>query len=221
MNRNTIIFWDSETGSLETGEKTQPLQIAAVAINPITLVKIDEFQIYMKPTCKFEELSIEALRVNKITKEIIDGAPSQEVAWKAFVSFIKKYTTGNGHTNAPISSGYNINSFDSKILNTLANRYGDVDKNGIQTLFNRQYTFDLKDLISYYAEGSALFPNLKFDTVRDIMGLSTEGSHNAVTDCKQGAAVLVRFLELHRSFCNQGLFKDTFKRKPDTKGFLS
>ncbi len=136
------------------------------------------------------------------------------------MSFVRKYCTGRGHTNCPIPGGYNQNGFDKHIIQTLAKRYGQVDKDGIQTLFNRQYSFDVKDLMCFYAEGTDIFRDLKLDTVRRVMGLSSEGAHDALVDTNQTASLLVRFLELHRHFTAKNYFQDSFKRRPDTKGFL-
>ena len=59
--------------------------------------------------------------------------------------------------------------------------------------------FDLEDIKS-----------LSLDNVRDYMGISKDNAHDALKDVKDCAAILLRFLKLHKNLCNKIKFKDAF-----------
>jgi DNA polymerase III epsilon subunit-like protein len=216
----TIIVFDFETGSLETGEKCQPLQLAMMAINPQQQFKVmGKYSTYIRPSVPYSELSKKALEVNRISEETLNNAPALDSVWPSIESFIKKFNTGKrGYGNSmPVAAGYNIRNFDLPIFDTLCCKFGCADKDGRNKLFNKKLVLDIIDIIQIWTLGSNVIDNHKFDTVRQWLGLSMEGAHNAEIDVSQEASVLVRFLETHKYYFNTTPFADTFKRKPETR----
>jgi DNA polymerase III epsilon subunit-like protein len=49
------------------------------------------------------------------------------------------------------------------------------------------------------------------DNLRDYLGISKEGAHDALKDVKDCAEVLIRFMKLHRNLADKVKFKDSFK----------
>jgi hypothetical protein len=49
------------------------------------------------------------------------------------------------------------------------------------------------------------------DNLRDYLGISKDGAHDALKDVKDSAEILIRFLKLYRNMANKVKFKDSFK----------
>jgi hypothetical protein len=48
------------------------------------------------------------------------------------------------------------------------------------------------------------------DTVREYLGISKDGAHDALKDVKDCAMILTRFMRLHRKLCPKISFKGSF-----------
>lgn len=191
-----------------------------MAINPKQQFKVmGKYSTYIKPSIPYSQLSKKALEVNQISEETLNNAPSMESVWPSVVSFIQKFNGGKkGFSNSmPIAAGYNIRNFDLPIFDSLSRKFNCADKEGRNKLFNKKFTLDIIEIVQLWTLGSNVIENHKFDTVRQWLGLSMEGAHNAEVDVSQEASVLVRFLELHKYCFNNTPFADTFKRKPESR----
>lgn len=216
MNNNTIIVFDFETGGLDTGS-TEPIEIAAIAINPRDLNPIlgGKFYSLCKPT-DWGIVSDEALKINGKTREQLQKAPEQSVVWESFVKFIKQYNPRKGsNITAPIPGGKNIRGFDLPIFNRLCRKYKFVDGKGIENVFNRRKVYDLEDFIEIWFEGSNELPNQKMDTIREYFGMSTDNAHEAMTDTVQTAQLIIRFMKLHRNTFPKINFKNSCASLPE------
>lgn len=208
MNSNVIICFDFETGGLDT-KTTEPIEIAAIAVNPRTLTPIPDGTFYSlcRPT-DFSILQDGALAVNGRTRSELQKAPEQEVVWRAFAGFIKRFNPkGNGFATAPIPAGKNIRLFDMPIFTRICSKYGFVDKNGEQNLFHRRKVYDLEDMIEFWFENSDELPNRKMDTLRGYFGLSKDGAHSAMVDTLQTADLITRFMRVHRYYASKIVFR--------------
>jgi DNA polymerase III epsilon subunit-like protein len=203
LNKNILIVIDMETSSLDVAT-LQPLQIAAVVVDPRSLELGDTFSSLMKPL-DFNNLDPQAMAVNKIKIEDLEKAPDQKVIWQRFAYFVKQYNRGHGPHGAPIACGKNIRLFDLPICNRLCRTYENVDKEGVPNLFHRRTILDLEDILWWWFESSEDLPNYAMDTCREFFGLSTVGAHDALTDARQTAEMLVKFLKLHRHLKNKRL----------------
>lgn len=229
MNTNTIIVYDWETGSRDP-EKTQPLQLSAVAIDPRTLTIIENsiFNSYIAAEfdeAKCLELGIdpiqdEALAVNKITKEKLIDAPSLEIVWNTYVKYVQQFKTGKSSWGNPISCGYNNANFDNKICARLCRKYGPWDEKWCtQNLYHPIHTMDIMHDMWRWTE-SRNMNSISMDSIREWMGIDSSNAHNAVKDVLDTAYLAIKLLNLYRHYTNKVKFEDSFAKENVTIGSL-
>lgn len=203
MNTRDLVVFDFETGDkdvslFERGEGCEPIQIAAVVINARRLTIIGEFESLMRPL-QPELLKDEALAVNKKDRAVLATAPHPEMVWKDFSNFVNKYNFKKTPFFSPIPCGFNIRNFDMPIVNRLCQLYGPLDKKtGKQGLFSSFNMWDLADDVFRWFENSKALPNSKLDTLRDYFGISKEGAHDALVDCRTTAEIIIKYMRLYR-----------------------
>jgi len=227
MLTKKICVFDFETDGSDP-ITCSPVQLAAVMIDPIKLEIIEdsEFNVNCKPELLEKDINYEYqtdiidfhARVKGCSKEAIYNEwrqyPSQEIAWNSFISYLDKYHCGNRKKksmfSAPIAAGYNINRFDMKIINRLCTKYKNIDtKENTANIFYPRDVVDIMNLIFYWFESLEL-KSYSLDTIRDYLGISKDGAHDALKDVKDCAKILIRFLRLHRNLSNKIKFKGSF-----------
>jgi DNA polymerase III epsilon subunit-like protein len=226
INYNKICVFDFETdGSDPRG--CSPVQIAAVIVDPIKLeiVPNSEFNIFFKPEVlekndnyvyETDILDFHA-KVRGSTKEQILSEwkeyPIQDQSWKLFTNYLMMHHTRSSKKSqfsAPIAAGYNINRFDLPIIDRLSRKYGNVNKEDRSDIFYPRDVLDIMNLVFYWFENNNDVKNLSLDTLRDYLGISKLGAHDALKDVKDCAEILIRFLKLHRNLGQKIKFKDSF-----------
>lgn len=226
INSNYIIVFDFETSGLSP-EDDEPVQIASVTIDPhnLEIIPESEFNSLMKPVkilsgseseikAKWNK-SWKAWETNKKTRKQLEKAPLPEHVWGAFAKHVKKYNQP-GWAGKPIPAGQNIQGFDLLWVDTLCRRYSNlklVDKNGRQNIFNTRTVLDTLNLCFLWFENLSEPENLSMDTLRPFFGISEEGSHDALKDCKDCAQLLISFLKIHRYYAPKVKFKHAFLQK--------
>lgn len=208
MNTKPIIVVDFETTS-SNPHSTEICQIAAVAIHARRLTIGESFNSYVQVLDK-SKIEAKALEVNNITIEQIDAAPHPKQVWQDFSAFINRYNFKKNSFFAPIIAGYNITGFDLPILQRYCESYGPVDKDGKQALFSNFVHIDLMHMLWQWTENTADIPNLKLTTIREWMGLSCDGAHNALNDVTDTARILVKMLKMYRYQYPKIPFKGAF-----------
>lgn len=207
-----------------------PVQIAAVIIDPLRLEIIpnSEFNVTIKPDKLEEDNSYTYAdsdilefhsKVRGCSKEDIlttwkDYTP-QNQSWKLFLSYLEKYHIRSDKKScftAPIAAGYNINRFDLRIVDRLSKKYNNLNKEGRSSLFYPRDVVDVMNVIFYWFESNNELKNYTLDNLRDYLGLSKEGAHDALKDVKDTAEILIRFLKLHRNFGKKVKFKGSFTK---------
>lgn len=216
INTRTIIFYDFETGSLNP-HKTQPLELAALAIDPRKLEVISGslFHAKIKPLVDDDAIAREldpvqktALAVNHITIEELQNCPSEEQVWNSFVDYTYQWNPKKSAWEAPIAAGFNITHFDSKIVQRLCKAYGPFDnKKEQQKVFNPMQAIDLRDIMWLINENSPDIEGNSMDAIRGWMGIPTEGAHSANIDVEQGAELLCKMMRLIRYWSSRTTFK--------------
>jgi len=220
MNYKDIIVFDFETGS-RNPEKTQPVQIAAVAIHgrKLTIQPAGYFESLMRPELdddKAIELGVdpiedEALAVNGKTREELAKAPLPKTVWKKFANFVNKYNWKGTPYFAPVAAGYNINGFDMPIVQRLCEQYGPTDKKtGKQTLFDKIHRIDMLDTVWMWMENNPDIKSISMDSMRDLLGMSKENAHDALQDVKDTANLMIAFMKLHRRIAPKVKFEKAF-----------
>jgi DNA polymerase III epsilon subunit-like protein len=227
-NLQKICVFDLETDGINP-DACSPVQIAAIMIDPYRLEVIpdSEFNITIRPEAlennidyaygDSDVLDFHA-KVRSSTKESIlsdwKSYQKQENGWKLFVSYLNMYhSRSSGKRScftAPIAAGYNINRFDLRIMERLSKKYDNLNKEGRSDLFYPRDVIDLMNLVFYWFEGNNELKNYTLDNLRDYLGISKEGAHDALKDVKDTADILIRFLRLHRNISNKVKFKSAF-----------
>lgn len=226
INYNKICVFDFETDGVNP-TKCSPVQIAAVMVDPVSLdiIPNSEFNVNFKPECmekdpdyeyKTDILDFHA-KVKGCSKEDVRAEwqqyPSQEQSWRMFTDYLDKYhmkAKKHSQFTAPIAAGYNIYRFDLPIIQRLAQKYGDTNKEGNSKVFYPRDVVDMLNLVFYWFEHNADLKSYTLDNLRDYMGIDKDGAHDAIKDVKDTAAILTRFMRLHRNLAKKITFKGAF-----------
>lgn len=189
MNYSNYIVLDFETDGVNP-ETCQPIQIAAIVLNPRNLQAYPgaEFNSYIKPD--FSTLDTRALEINKIKIEDLEKAPNLKVVWKSFCKFVNQYDViYEKNKYKPIPVGYNL-QYDLTIANRLNKLYG----KDIFSIFN----LDVMHLVYMWFESSNQIQSMRLDAIREKFRIPSKGAHDALKDVKDTALLLTKFLNLHR-----------------------
>lgn len=207
LNRNRyVIVFDFETDG-KNPDTANPVELAAVPID-LRNLEIEEenaFNIVMRPDDIDNEDYVEvhedtinwhASQRNQAPNEIVKGwqeGLKEAEAWKEFVDWCKDYTKGTRYDSFPIAGGQNLRNFDIPIAMRLCK------KHKTRYPFIKRDVFDLIDMSTYWFLFSNKPPyNYKLETLCEYFGMSTEGSHEALTDVLNSAKLLSRFLRLFK-----------------------
>lgn len=227
MNYNDIIVYDFETGG-RNPYKTQPTQLAAVVVNGrrLTLTPNAEFNSLMKPLRDEEAIKLgldpvedEALEKTHKTWELLEKAPAPKVVWKRFCDFVNTHNYKKDKWSAPIPAGFNNNGYDDIIINRLAGqepwKFGptDPDRGNECTLFHPIHNIDVMKMVWSWTENNPDIRSISMDSMRDYLGLSSDMGHDALTDVKQTAYILICYLKMQRTFSKKVKFKKAFADK--------
>lgn len=223
-NLQKICVFDFETDGANP-DKCSPVQLSALMVDPIKLEIIpdSQFNVNLKPEILDKDINYAYedsdvldfhAKVRGCSKDAILSAwkqyPSQENGWKAFVSYLDMYHTRSEKKScfsAPIAAGYNINRFDMRIIERLSVKYNNLNKEGRSSLFFPRDVIDLMNLVFYWFESNNEIKNYTLDTLRDYLGISKEGAHDAIKDVEDTANIMIRFLKLHRRTSAKVKFK--------------
>ena len=218
-NRDFIIF-DFETGS-RNPHKTQPTQIAALALDGRSLAVKGQFNSEIKPIFNDEKaiaagldpVQDEALKITGKTREALEKAPSLKSVWSKFTKFVDQYNWKGEPFFAPIPVGFNIIGFDLIIINRLCREFGPWDnEREQQKLFSKVYKIDIMDNMFTWTESDPNVKSISMDSLRDRMGLSKENAHDALQDVKDEANIFIKLMKTHRSVYQNISFENAFAK---------
>ncbi len=216
-NRDFIIF-DFETGS-RNPHKTQPTQIAALALDGRNFNVKGEFNSEIKPifddeqaiAAGYDPIEDEALKITGKTREQLESAPNLKSVWAKFTKFVSQYNWKGDAFFNPIPVGFNIIGFDMIIINRLCREFGPWDKEREQQkLFSKVYKFDIMDNIFAWTESDPSVKSISMDSLRERMGLSLENAHDALQDVKDEANIFIKLMKTHRSVYQNMTFDKAF-----------
>jgi DNA polymerase III epsilon subunit-like protein len=209
-------------------EECSPVQIAAIMIDPINLEIIpnSEFNINFKPEVMEQDPNYEYktdildfhAKVKGCSKDEVYAEwqkyPKQNVAWKMFVEYLDKYhsrSSKKSQFSAPIAAGYNIYRFDLPIIHRLSRKYKNVNKDGNSNIFYPRDVVDMLNLVFYWFNHNNELKSYALDSLRDYLGISKDGAHDAIKDVRDTAEILIRFMNLHKNLAQKINFKGSFK----------
>ena len=96
------------------------------------------------------------------------------------------------------------------LFRSLSIKYNNLNKEGRSSLFYPRDVIDVMNIVFYWFENSNDLKSYALDNLRDYLGISKEGAHDAYKDVKDTAEILIRFLKLHRNLANKVKFKGSF-----------
>ncbi|NDB84410.1 MAG: 3'-5' exonuclease [Alphaproteobacteria bacterium] len=216
-NRDFIIF-DFETGS-RNPHKTQPTQIAALALDGRNLAVKGQFNSEIQPIFDDEKaislgldpIEDEALKITNKTRDQLSSAPSLKSVWSKFTKFVSQYNWKGDTFFNPIPVGFNIIGFDLIIVDRLCREYGPYDdERRQQKLFSKVYKIDIMDNIFTWTESDPSVKSISMDSLRERMGLSANGAHDALQDVKDEANIFIKLLKTHRAVYQNVNFDKAF-----------
>jgi DNA polymerase III epsilon subunit-like protein len=218
-NRDFIIF-DFETGS-RNPHKTQPTQIAALALDGRSLTVKGQFNSEIKPildddkaiAAGVDPLQDEALKITGKTRENLAKAPALKSVWAKFTKFVDQYNWKGEPFFAPIPVGFNIIGFDLIIINRLCKEFGPWDsEREQQKLFSKVYKIDIMDNVYAWTESDPNVRSISMDSLRERMGLSKTNAHDALQDVKDEANIFIKLMKTHRSVYQNISFNNAFAK---------
>lgn len=224
MNNNYICVYDYETGG-KFANKSQPIQIGAIIIDPKKLSVVDggEFESLMRPIedkdCEMfgvEPIQDEALKVNHKTRDELKNAPDAKAVFKKFNEWLANFNTGSNDWGLPVRAGFNIHNFDDKITERMAcgqktgkkepYGFGPSDEFGAK-VFHPVHSFDILPMMYSWFENKyePALRSMSMDSIRKYFGMTSGGAHDALVDCYDAGEILVRFLRMKRHFVRSGI----------------
>jgi DNA polymerase III epsilon subunit-like protein len=227
MNTHKIICVDYESDS-PNPLTCSPTQLSAIAIDPRTLQIIPDstFNSLIRPVdidcedyCEAHKSTLEfhGKVMAKSVEEVYQtwlAAPAQKTVWEDFLTYLNKYHNNRSKArtvfSAPIIAGYNILGFDLIIMQRLCEKYHNVDKQGRQTIFYNRDKIDVMNYVFLFFENSAEIDSYSLDSMRDYLGIPTEGGHDALKDVIDTAKILIEFQKLCRNIAKKTQFKNVF-----------
>jgi len=205
----------------------EPVQLAAVIINPykLEIVPDSQFQIVMQPPLLAESVDKDiqqqyidshmdtiAWHANNYhvkPEEIIErwkNGTEQSRAWQLFVQYCMLHNPKQNMGTAVVPGGANIRRFDLRIIDRLKDKY-----NTKKWLFWPRDVLDIQDLAFYWFESLREPRSYNMDTLRQFLGLSTAGGHDAMKDVLDTTQMIIRFLKFMRNIAQNQKFKGSFK----------
>ncbi|NBW58236.1 hypothetical protein EBR43_10755, partial [bacterium] len=79
-----------------------------------------------------------------------------------------------------------------------------------QKLFSKVYKIDIMDNIFTWTESDPSVRSISMDSLRERMGLSTDGAHDALQDVKDEANIFIKLLKTHRAVYQNVNFDKAF-----------
>lgn len=161
-NLRDYVIFDLETTGVNPKED-KIVEISAIKVKDRRVV--EEFSTLVNPE---RLIPLSASFVNKITDEMVKDAPKIEEALKAFTDFI----------GDEILIGHNIHEFDMKFI------HRDVEKYIGMFLCN-----DYIDTLPMARSLLRELPRHKLSILAEHFGISSEGAHRALVDCRMNQKV--------------------------------
>lgn len=220
MIYNSVIVYDLETDGKDS-RTCQAIQVAALVLN---LNNLDYYRqkngdpIYFNSLIKpnLETFDDGSTKIHGKTREMLETAPLPEIVWKDFARFVRQYNLRGKNDDfcAPIPAGFNINNYDSIIVERACQTHKLVRTDGKQALFNGRLSFDVMQMVKDWFWWSKEPKSISLDNLRDFFGISREGAHDALKDVTDTGDILIKFLSLTRDLGQRVKFRDCFTDTP-------
>lgn len=142
---------------------------------------------------------------------MLEVAPDLKIVWSNFTAFVNRYNPKKDKWNAPIQAGFNIENYDTEIVRRCCQLHGPYDKEYMaQSLFHPFNTFDIMKDVFRFTENRQDMRSISMDSVREWMGLSKDGAHDAMIDVSHGTLIMIKYIQLYRHFSPKIKFENCF-----------
>lgn len=212
---NTYIIWDLECDHIKP-QHANPIQFAALAIDPIKLKLIPDSKINIKirpPDINTKDyldfhsdtINFHAKNRNVQPEKLVEewkGYTEEKIAWKTVIQYLQMWNPSNNYYKRPIAVGANLEGYDFPIVEKVNKRNGFTKE-----LFFRRDTVDIQKVCGWFLLDKRGGPqNLKVGTLGEYFGLEAD-YHDAMEDVIVCAKIFVRF----KSWCRRLAEKQNFK----------
>lgn len=205
-----------------------PVQVAALPMDGKTLkVQKDKaFMSMIKPTKGVNKVSKDSIEFIMKTREMseeqvkdsLNEAPAITAVWPMFVDYVRGFRTNKTEWGLPIAAGHNIKKFDDIILDRINAEYGDG-----KSIFNVRDYIDTMNVLFMWLESDHNISSYSMDNMREYLGISKKGGHDALKDCLDCSMLIKRFIRYKRHLVSQldkngnkvVEFKNSFKNWKD------
>lgn len=213
MKSTHILVFDFETTSIDP-YTCQPVQLAAAVIDFQNLrIQENYFSTFIKPEdfSIIDQGNIEFhAKARSITKnQVLENwqkAPDLKVVWSDFTKYVQQFGRG---WSAPLAAGHNIVNFDCIIAKRMMNRF----KSG--EIFHPLHFIDTMNLSFLWLHGKSEVEKYNMDYLREYFGMSQaskDNAHDALSDVKDTAELLIRYLKLTRNMASKVTFRGAFNQ---------
>ena len=233
--KNYICVYDFETDSPDP-LTTQPVQLAACMLHPITLdiVEGSEWCSWMRPVDIKDDTYLDEHmdtivwhtknynpNFGNMSQDERDEAvkaiyttwleaPDQDQVFKNFANYLLEYNSNQSRRTkfgAPIRAGANIRNFDNLIIDRLSKLYGQSGEDGKTKMFHPRDIIDITEISFLWFESLPEPKRYNMDTLREFFGLETVGAHDALKDIRDEAWMIQRYMKLFRRYAKSVKFK--------------
>lgn len=165
---------EKPTINTDTGEQYQMVSVGLVVVNADTYEEVDELYVEIKPIDGFT-WSPQAEKVHGLSQSYLkQNGLTEEQAATAIGNLIMKYW---GPTSSLCLLGHNVATFDLHFLRDMLYRHG------------LMFSFGSKH-IDTNSIGHAVFSTHNSDDLFECIGVSREGTHDALDDAKAAVKVV-------------------------------
>lgn len=190
--KNTVVFFDTETGGLKPEHPT--IQLAAIAVS-VDWKELETFE--RKIAFDVSKADAEALKMNHFEPAAWKDAPPEREVVKEFESFLSRHRsiellskrTGSPYTVARMA-GHNVAGFDLERVATMFKRHGaffPVDfRSVLDTRYGAAWYFEAKD--------GKQPENFRLTGIAEFFKIPTGGAHEALFDVRLSIEVAKRLL---------------------------
>lgn len=219
-NYNAMCIVDFETGG-KNPYTCQAMSLACVVVDPVRLQILGDGDFYSLIRASWDEEwcvkngvevpSDEALNITGLTREDSEKAPSWQEVHSRFESHVKKFWTGNSVWKAPLFCGFNTH-YDLTIINRACQQWGSYDKEYRKNaLFHPIHEICVMRNFFQMVENKKGWFSVSLDNIRTALGISKTNAHNSLQDCRDTAAILIKYMKWNRSNCNKLKLEGSFE----------
>lgn len=179
---NRFVLFDLETTGLNIYE-CEIIQISAIRVDNLEI--IDTFDTFVKPQ---KGIPDEITKLTGITELDVAFAPEEDTALRQFLDFV----------GDDVVAGYNIQRYDTNIVYDHCKRLFDVE-------FNNDYVDFIYGFKQMLTDNGVTLKKYKETSIAEYLGISTEGAHNGLNDCKICLEIYKRLLNFNKEEVDSSL----------------